>query len=170
MCYEQLLALLPPQKHLHRIQLCSVRTPLAQVGSAGAGLPLTTTGSAIAVDTSARNSALAREAERNGSLLFRLETGDLAAVAGQLQMDFDQPGVAGVIEPEANPASLRPGQCTAREWYALAVEKEQNGFDRRSREELSPDPRRLRSECEDRLRPRAPFVPITPAGTNAKLF
>jgi tetratricopeptide (TPR) repeat protein len=66
--------------------------------------------------------------ERNGPLLFRLETGDLAAVDGQLQMDFDHHGVAGVIDPEPIQLRLVPAERTAHEWHALAVEQEQNGL------------------------------------------
>jgi tetratricopeptide (TPR) repeat protein len=61
--------------------------------------------------------------EHNGPLLVRLESGDLAEITGQLQLDYDN-------EPQPRPAQLRlvPKMVTAVDWHDQAVEQERAGM------------------------------------------
>src|SRR5206468_731521 len=61
--------------------------------------------------------------EHNGPLLVRLESGDLAEVSGQLQLEYDN-------DPQPQPAQLRlvPTLSTAADWHDQAVEQERAGL------------------------------------------
>jgi DNA-binding transcriptional MerR regulator len=61
--------------------------------------------------------------EHNGPLLVRLESGDLAEVSGQLQLEFDN-------QPQPEPVQLRlvPALTTAADWHEQAVSQERNGL------------------------------------------
>lgn len=60
--------------------------------------------------------------EHNGPLLVRLETGDLAEVTGQLQLEFD-----GRPQPEPLQLRLVPTLTTAADWHDHAVAHERAG-------------------------------------------
>jgi len=59
--------------------------------------------------------------EHNGPLLVRLESGDLAEVTGQMQLQFDN-------APQPAPAGLRlVPTLTAADWHQQAIEQEKAG-------------------------------------------
>lgn len=61
--------------------------------------------------------------EHNGRLLVRLESGDLAEVTGQLQLEFD-------AQSQPQPAQMRlaPASPSPTDWHDQAVEQERAGL------------------------------------------
>lgn len=61
--------------------------------------------------------------EHNGPLLVRLESGNLAEVSGQMQMDFDD-------QPQPEPVQMRlaPALTTVVQWHDQAVQQERAGL------------------------------------------
>ena len=60
--------------------------------------------------------------EHNGPLLVRLESGDLAEVSGQMQLQYDN-------APQPKPAALRlVPTLTAEDWHQQAIEQEKAGM------------------------------------------
>jgi tetratricopeptide (TPR) repeat protein len=60
--------------------------------------------------------------EHNGPLLVRLESGDLAEVTGQMQLQFDN-------APQPEPAGLRlVPTLTSADWHQQAIEQEKAGM------------------------------------------
>jgi tetratricopeptide (TPR) repeat protein len=61
--------------------------------------------------------------EHNGPLLIRLESGDLAEVTGQLQLEFDD-------QPQPEPPQMRlvPALVNAADWHDQAVQQERAGL------------------------------------------
>ena len=61
--------------------------------------------------------------EHNGPLLVRLETGDLAEVTGQMQLQFDR-----LPQPEPIQLRLVPTLTSAADWHERAIEQERAGM------------------------------------------